>query len=292
MFKQSYLKDDVEKIDSHQHFWQLTRGDYQWLTPELTLLYRDYLPEDLSQELISTNVSETIVVQASNTEAETQYLLNIADKTPFVAGVVGWVDMESSTALSSLEKFSQNPYFKGIRPMLQDIDDESWILQDKFNPIFEFLVINNLSFDALVKEIHLTNIQTLAKKHPSLKIVINHCAKPQIDKLPSAHWKVQMSGFEALENVSVKLSGLLTESSKNVVTNEQLAPYVTQILSVFGAKRILWGSDWPVLNLNGDYKMWVNLTKELLRDYPIEDEQNIWSNNARNFYNLPLKLKN
>jgi L-fuconolactonase len=288
--KPNLIKGDVAKVDSHQHFWQLIRGDYQWLTPELTLLYRDYLPKDLSQELINTNVGETIVVQASDTEAETQFLLEVADKTDFVAGVVGWVDMESPTALSSLQAFSQNPYFKGIRPMLQDIDDENWVLQDKFNPIFEFLVANNLSFDALIKDQHLTNIQLIAKRYPLLKIVINHCAKPNINKPPSVYWKIQLSAFKTLENVSIKFSGLLTEASQGEVTLKQLSPYFEHIILVFGVKRIMWGSDWPVLKLNGDYTLWLNLTDKLLQKHSLIDQENILARNARNFYSLsPLK---
>lgn len=278
------------KIDCHQHFWQLSRGDYHWLTPELSLLYKDYLPSDLSQAITNSKVNETILVQAAETEAETSFLLELAHKTVFVSGVVGWVDMESPTVLSTLAAFSKDPYFKGIRPMLQDIEDENWILQDRFHSIFEFLVANNLSFDALVKDQHLTNIQHIAKKYPLLKIVINHCAKPNINKPPSVYWKIQLNAFKALDNVFIKFSGLLTEASLGEVTLKQLSPYFEHILSVFGANRIMWGSDWPVLKLNGDYNVWVNLTDKLLQQCSLNEQKKIWADNAQGFYNLsPLR---
>lgn len=284
------LQNDIVKIDSHQHFWLLERGDYSWLTPELATLYKDYLPKDLAAELAKANVKATVVVQASNTEAETKYLLDLAEKTDFIAGVVGWVDMENEAALSSLKAFSQSQYFKGIRPMLQDIDDVNWILQKEFEPIFEFLEANNLCFDALVREHHLANIHLLAQKYPTLKIVINHLAKPNVDKPPSTYWNIQMESFITLENVSIKLSGLMTEASTGQVAPEQLFSYLKEIMSVFGASRIMWGSDWPVLNLNGDYETWVSLTDALLQHCSAEEKHAIWAENARSFYNLSAQL--
>lgn len=286
MLQQNVIKDDITKIDSHQHFWLLARGDYSWLTPELTQLYHDYLPEHLAQALVSTNVNKTIVVQASDTEAETAFLLDLAEKTDFIAGVVGWVDMQSPNVLATLTRFSQNSYFKGIRPMLQDIDEVDWILQDKFAPVFDYLMANHLSFDALVREHQLSNIQVLARKYPALNIVINHCAKPHIDNKPSVYWSQQIEAFKTLENVFIKLSGVVTEASKGQVRVAQLTPYFETIMSVFGSNRIMWGSDWPVLKLNGDYEMWVNLTHSLLAQCSLEEQQNIWANTAQNFYKL------
>jgi L-fuconolactonase len=282
-------KTTIEKVDSHQHFWELSRGFYDWLTPDIQVLYKDYLPECLAEEVARNHVNETILVQASATEVETLFLLEVAEKTDFVAGVVGWIDMESQMALSTLDIFAQNPYFKGIRPMLQDMDDVDWILDNQFVPIFDYLWENNLTFDALVREHHLTTIDLLAKQYPFLKIAINHCAKPNIDMLPSAYWNIQISQFKALNNVSIKLSGLVTEASNNDVNASQISPYFDHIMSVFGSTRIMFGSDWPVLKLNSDYDEWVYLTHSLLRGYPLTEQKNIWANNARIFYNLSPK---
>lgn len=274
------------KIDSHQHFWQLSRNDYPWLTPDLKVLYQDFLPENLTEELSVSNVSETILVQAAESEAETQFLLELANTTEFVSGVVGWVDMESPEVINQLKAFAKNAYFKGIRPMLQDLSDVSWILDDKYSPIFEYLSANHLSFDALIRTQHLSHIYALGKRYPTLKIVINHCAKPDVNaRLPSA-WETQISQFKGVNNVFVKLSGLVTEAANEDVSKEQLAPYFNHILATFGATRIMWGSDWPVLKLNGSYSTWCHLSEALLSECNSNEQQNIWANNARVFYRL------
>jgi L-fuconolactonase len=288
--KQSYkgFKVNISKVDSHQHFWQLSRGDYSWLTPELKVLYRDFLPEQLITELARSNIEKTILVQAANSENETDFMLFIADKTAFIAGVVGWIDMESPTVISRLKSLIQNPYFKGIRPMLQDIDDVNWILKPSFNPIFEFMANNKLTFDALIRDVHLSNIHILAQRHPSLKIVINHCAKPNLSHLPSAFWKNRLVDIAECKNVYIKLSGLLTEAPQGIVLKKMIQPYFDHIIATFGVNRILWGSDWPVIKLNGEYETWVEMTESLLENHSVIDRQKIWSLNAKQFYNLPL----
>lgn len=278
----------IAKVDSHQHFWQLSRGDYSWLTPELKTLYQDFLPENLSAELSKQNVSQTVLVQAADSEAETHFMLELAANTEFVTGVVGWVDMESPLAITQLENLANNVYFKGIRPMLQDIDDVNWILNDSFTPIFELMIEKQLTFDALVKDIHLSNIHTLATRHPALNIVIDHCAKPDLSTTPSDFWKNRLVGIASCKNVSIKFSGLLTEAPQGQVNVEVIQPYFEHIMKVFGPERIMWGSDWPVIKLNGDYDTWASLTTTLLSQYSFEDKAKIWAGNARKFYRLPL----
>lgn len=276
----------LTKVDSHQHFWQLSRADYSWLTPELTVLYKDFLPEQLAPELAKNGVNQTILVQAADSEAETHFLLELANNTDFIAGVVGWVDMEDSLAITNLANLAKNSYFKGIRPMLQDIEDVDWILREEFTPIFEFMAEHKLTFDALIKDIHLANIQTLACRHPSLAIVIDHCAKPDLSKDPSENWKSKLANIAAYENVCIKLSGLVTEAPQGPVSIKTVQPYFEHIMAVFGADRIMWGSDWPVIKLNGDYDTWASLTNSLLKSYSFEDKHKILADNARNFYHL------
>jgi len=282
------INKDILKVDSHQHFWQLSRGDYDWLTPKLRKLYQNYLPEQLIIELASSNVEKTILVQAAESENETDFMLLIAEKTSFVEGVVGWIDMESPTVISKLESLVQNPYFKGIRPMLQDIDDVNWVLNPNFNPIFEFMAKNKLTFDALIRDVHLSNIHILAQRHPTLKIVINHCAKPDISKLPSYFWKNRLVNIAECKNVNIKFSGLLTEAPQGAVLKEIIQPYFDHVMTTFGVNRILWGSDWPVIKLNGEYETWVEMTESLLKTYSVEDKRKVWSLNAKQFYNLPI----
>lgn len=280
------IKESIAKVDSHQHFWQLSRGDYSWITPELGILYQDFLPEQLAPELSEHSVSQTILVQATDTEAETHFLLELANNTEFVAGVVGWVDMEEPLAIAKLERLVKNPYFKGIRPMLQDIDDVDWILKDEFTLVFEFMTENQLIFDALVKDVHLSNIHTLACRHPTLNIVIDHCAKPDLSKRPSDFWKEKLANLGECKNVFIKFSGLLTEAPQGQVNIDITQPYFDYIMNVFGPSKIMWGSDWPVIKLNGDYETWVLITQLLLSHCSLEDKRKIWADNARHFYRL------
>lgn len=276
----------VVKVDCHQHFWQLSRNDYDWLTPDLPILYKDQLPNDLLVELTDHEVNQTVLIQAAANEKETTFLLEIANQTSYVCGVVGWVDLESSKAIETLHSFNANHYFKGIRPMLQDIDDIDWILKEEFTGVFQFLAKNNLTFDALINDIHLPNIHKLALKYPTLKIVIDHCAKPDLAHLPSANWKQNISNVASCNNVVIKLSGLLTEAPEGAVSVNVLQAYFDHILAAFGSSRILWGSDWPVVNLNGNYGLWVSLTDSLLQKCSIEDKRKIWGSNAQVFYQL------
>jgi len=280
-------KKDMTKVDSHQHFWQLSRGDYHWLTPELKVLYKDFLPEKLAVELSPNKVKQTILVQAAESEKETQFLLELAKNTEFVAGIVGWVDLENSLAIDKLTALAKNAYFKGIRPMLQEIDDVNWILNEEFTPIFTFMAENQLTFDALIKDVHLSNIYILACRHPTLNIVIDHCAKPDLSKPPTEFWKSRLANVAECHNVFIKLSGLLTEAPQGQVNVDVIHPYFDHIIAVFGPSRIMWGSDWPVIKLNGDYDTWVSLTKSLLKNHSFDDKCKIWADNARNFYRLP-----
>lgn len=284
--KNTLIKTAIDRVDSHQHFWPLSRGDYSWLTPELTLLYKDFLPEQLAPALSANDVQQTILVQATDTEEKTQFLLELANNNALVAGVVGWIDMEDVSAISKLTSLAQNSYLKGIRPMLQDIEDVNWILRDEFTLIFEFMANNQLTFDALIKEVHIDNILTLACRHPTLKIVIDHCAKPGLSKAPSDYWKSKLANVASCNNVFIKLSGLLTEAPQGKVNSEALTPYFEHIMHVFGPDRIMWGSDWPVITVNGDYDTWISLTKSLLQNHSFENKGEIWADNAQNFYRL------
>ncbi|MFN3238369.1 MAG: amidohydrolase family protein [Pseudomonadales bacterium] len=272
-------------VDCHQHFWQLSRGDYAWLTSDLTTLYRDFLPEDLRPLIASNNVHKTIVVQAAPTDAETDFLLELAAATNFIAGVVGWVDMTAANAPERIKSLAQNPWFKGIRPMLQDIEDVNWMLRPELAPAFETLQKLDLSFDALVMPRHLENLLVLLQRYPGLRCVINHGAKPDISSDAWQPWAQQMSAIARETGAHCKLSGLLTEAGDDA-SAESLQPYMAHLLDVFGAARLMWGSDWPVLNLAGDYQTWINMAQEFLRDAAPAHEAEIMAGNATNFYRI------
>jgi len=272
-------------IDSHQHFWQLSRGDYTWLTPELELLYKDFLPDDLTPLLDKAQVNKTVLVQAAESTAETEFMLKIATETEFVAGVVGWVDMASEQALSQLEIFSKSHYFKGIRPMIKDIEDVQWMLKDELAPVFEYLIANNLTFDALVMPGHLDALYTLLKRYPDLRVVIDHGAKPGIANNTSPQWFDKIALIAQETSAFCKLSGLVTEARINP-SFEQLAPYMEHLLLCFGAERLMWGSDWPVVNLSSGYIPWMKQVETFVEPLTVIEQQSIWRKTAQSFYGL------
>ncbi|MEZ9230840.1 amidohydrolase [Vibrio amylolyticus] len=250
-------------IDSHQHFWTLNRSDYGWLTSDLTALYRDFSPQDLIKELEPLPITHSICVQAAPTVEETRYLLNLADSQSNVIGVVGWIDFESDTAIPSLEVLLTNPKFIGVRPMIQDIEDEEWILSPQFSSVFNALIEHQLTFDTLVFPRHLKHIIHIANTYPNLTIVLNHSAKPNIAQEKFSSWANDISALAQYPNVFCKISGLVTEANPDW-TADDLAPYIEHVTSSFGYDRILWGSDWPVCLLVSSYEQWYQASQSIL----------------------------
>ncbi len=274
------------RIDGHQHFWTTQRHDYGWLTPDLEALYRDFVPEDLQPLLDQAGVDHTVLVQAAATTDETRYLLEIAEGHSMVAGVVGWVDMDSPTeAIEALEKFVQHPKFVGIRPMIQEIEDPTWIDRPELKIVFEALVQSNVCFDALVRSVHLPFLLNCLNRHPDLRVVIDHGAKPNI---AAGEWEPWADGIAAIANQTsayCKVSGLITEADSSQ-TYDDVMPYLDHLLEGFGSERLIWGSDWPILNLAGDYDGWYAASIERLSQLAVQDQEDILGGNAIQFYGL------
>lgn len=270
-------------IDSHQHFWRISRGDYGWLTPALEPIFRDFMPGDLAPLARAADVVATIAVQAAPTEAETEFLLSLAEEEPSIAGVVGWTDFALPVAASRIAAMAENPLLVGLRPMIHDIADPDWMLSCAVSNGLAAMVASGVVFDALVRPEHLSRLTVLADRHPGLTIVIDHCAKPRIGKGLMEPWAADMSALAQRQNVAVKLSGLVTEAGAGWTVGD-LAPYVRHVLAIFGAERVLWGSDWPVLNLASDYAGWMSATETLLRDLPADHRDAVMGGNARRIY--------
>ncbi len=275
----------THRVDSHHHFWRRDRGDYDWLTPDLTDIYDDFLPEQLRPILQQAKIEKTILVQAAETDAETNYLLAIAEQTDFVSGVVAWVDMESKSVESRLTALTKNPYFKSIRPMIQDMADEHWMLQPSLNKTFSALINMKLSFDALVKPQHLKTLHKLLLRHPELSVVIDHGAKPQIASGQFQDWAQQISLIANDTQALCKISGLITEAGKRENYNA-LEPYLDHLLNCFGADRLMWGSDWPVVNMASDYSSWLSFCEHYLSRLSPSEQDAIWSKTATRFYRI------
>ncbi|GAC16901.1 amidohydrolase family protein [Aliiglaciecola lipolytica] len=276
---------NTQRIDSHQHFWLLSRGDYQWLTPQLDTLYRDYLPTHLIDLMHQANVHKTIVVQAADSVAETHYMLELAGQHDFIAGVVGWIDMLADEAVPQLQQLAGNAKFKGIRPMLQDIEDPAWILNKKLDPVFKALIANGLRFDALVKPVHLPYLVTLLERYPELKVVINHGAKPDIASGDTTLWYQSIRTISEFKNVYCKLSGLITEAGEHT-EYKRISPFMQHLYDCFGASHLMYGSDWPVLNLAADYLTWSAYVERFIQDFDSTEQQAIWHDSAAKFYDI------
>lgn len=271
------------QIDSHQHFWRVARGEYHWMSPDLAALYRDYGPDDLAPLIARHGIERTILVQAAQTLAETRFLLAIADATPFVAGVVGWAEFTDPDAPATIAELAEHPLLVGLRPMVQDIPDDDWLVRPDLAPAFRALVEHDLVFDALVFPRHLSRLLVVADRHPDCTIVVDHGAKPAIRERSLDPWRADMAAIAARPNTWCKLSGLVTEAGPDWRT-EDLRAYVDHLLAVFGPERLLWGSDWPVANLAGGYDRWREATAALLATLPEADRAAVLGGNAERVY--------
>jgi len=277
----------VKRIDSHQHFWSLSRGDYAWLTPDLAALYRDYGPSDLAPFLAAHGICGTVLVQAAQTDAETQFLLDVAGATHWVKGVVGWVDMAAPDAPERIARLSRQAALKGLRPMLQDMDDDDFILRGDVQPALVAMADCGLRLDALVRPRHLPRLTALRRRFADLPIVIDHAAKPDIAGGALARWRADLMAVAADGLTCCKVSGLVTEAGAGW-TVEALRPVVDTILEVFGPDRVMWGSDWPVVTLAVGYGEWVATTEILLSGLDAAGRSAVLGGTAIRFYGLEV----
>lgn len=271
------------RIDAHQHFWSLARGDYGWLAPALGPIYRDFGPADLALLLAAHRIEHTILVQAAPTEAETAYLLEIAAKTPFVAGVVGWTDFDAPDVAERIATLAADPLLVGLRPMVQDIADDNWLARPELAPAFEAMIANGLVFDALLKPRHIPATLTVLERHPELACVIDHGAKPDLVSGDLTAWRDGMSALAQHPRLTCKLSGLVTEAGPDW-TLETLQPVVTHLLATFGPDRLIFGSDWPVVTLRASYAQWFEAAETLLANPTEAQRIAVFGGNARKLY--------
>ncbi len=281
----------MQVIDAHCHFWRLSRGDYGWLSGEggpLAPIRRDFLPADYPQghDRDYPAATRLIVVQAAPTLAETDFLLALASRQPRIAGVVGWVDLSAPEAEQQLRHRAANPHFKGVRPMLQDIADTDWLGRHARPDALAALQDLGLRLDALVTARHLPRLAGFARQHEGLPLVIDHAAKPQ-PGLPD-DWAAGLRDLAAIPHVHCKLSGLLTEFSAGDLADPLpvLRDILARLLDWFGAERLIWGSDWPVLTLAASYDEWRGLTDALLSGLRPDERAAILHGNAARFYGI------
>ncbi|WP_201864072.1 amidohydrolase family protein [Microvirga soli] len=274
----------IPYIDSHIHVWRLSRGDYGWLTPDLAYIYRDFTIDDVRSSWEQAGIDYAILVQAAPTLEETRYLLSIAESEPKVKGVVGWIDMLVPDAIDELERLASNKLLRGIRPMLQDIPDDDWMLKAELTPVYRALVDLDLRFDGLVLPQHLPNLLRLIERHPDLKVVIDHGAKPPIGA-DLGSWHRDLAQLAKIPHVHCKFSGLVTEC-KDQASEAALEPVTQTLLTLFGPERLMFGSDWPVCTLRSTYLQWWQWAQDLTVHLSLDQKSDLFGGTAQRFYGL------
>jgi L-fuconolactonase len=268
-------------VDAHQHFWQVGRFDYPWMTSDLGVLYRDYLPSDLEPILREKSVSETVLVQASNSVAESRWLLQLADENEFIAGVVGWVDLKGADIDDQLTELTAHPKFKGVRHLVESEPEDDWLIQPAVISGLQRLAAHGVTYDLLVHTKHLRHARTVAERCPELRLVIDHLAKPPIAKHGFAEWAREFKPLAEYPNMYCKLSGLVTEANWSSWATDDLRPYVEYALELFGPRRLMFGSDHPVCLLAASYARVLESFQTIVGD---DNSDLIFRENARRFY--------
>jgi L-fuconolactonase len=272
------------RVDSHQHFWQWSKG---WFSRPEPILSRDYLPEDLAPILKAQGIDKTIVVQTSPTVAETDFLLELGETAGFIGGVVGWLDMEAPEFPNALEWYCRKRYFVAVRPMLQCLPEDDWILRPRVMESLAVIAHAGVPFDFLTLTEHLPYVLKVLDRIPNLRAVMDHVSKPEIKAGRMQPWQDLMSEVARHPNVYCKLSGMVTEADPQNWTLEQLRPYADHVLEHFGAKRVMFGSDWPVCLLAASYEEVLDTARTLVTGaLGAAAEQAVFGGNAASFYRL------
>ena len=273
-------------VDAHIHVWQLSKGWYTALEPHMTILLKDYLPQDLAPLLAAAGVDQIVVVEAAETVEETHFVFSLAKKHPFIGGVVGWIDLASPDVADTLKSLKKNPLYKGARPLHDDNKKIQW-MYDQANDIgFRALADQGLSFDALVQDYReLPAIISVAERFPDLSMILNHVGKPDIASDVFASWAADIERLAKHPQVVCKFSGLPNQG-KTGWTVKGLRPYADHIVSCFGPDRLMWGSDWPPARLTVEYQRWWEVAHELLAGLPSADQEKIFGRNATRIYRL------
>ncbi|MBP6686997.1 MAG: amidohydrolase family protein [Lacibacter sp.] len=272
-------------IDTHQHFWKYDPVNYSWINDHMQVIRRDFLPGDLAVVINEHKLQGTIAVQADQTEAETDWLLQLATKNDFIQGVVGWVDLRSGNIEERLQHYQQFNKLKGFRHVLQG-EEPSFMLQKGFLNGISKLQQFNFTYDILIFPQHLAAALELVQQFPEQKFVIDHVAKPYIKDGKIDEWKTGMEKLAQHQNIYCKISGMVTEADWKNWTADQLKPYLDVVVNSFGIDRIMYGSDWPVCLVASSYKRWLQTVKDYFASCSEEEQEKVFSCNAINFYNL------
>jgi L-fuconolactonase len=273
------------RIDSHQHFWKYNSEDYPWISDAHAVIKRDFLPEDLSPLLKAANLNGCVAVQAMQQLRETDFLLQLAESDSSIVGVVGWVPFCDANVEAHIERYAENSKAAGFRHIIQDEPDDQFMLRSDFNDGIRLLTRYELCYDLLIFERHLPQSIAFVDKHPQLSIIVGHIGKPRIRKNEFDHnWAKNIRQLAKRDQVSCKLSGLVTEVRDAKWNTELLQPYFDTVLEAFGPKRLLFGSDWPVCLLRSEYDQWLQSVTSMIAPLSVSEQEAIMGGNAARIY--------
>jgi L-fuconolactonase len=272
-------------IDAHQHFWIFNQREYDWIDEAMSSIRRDFLPADLKPQLHTNGFQGSVLIQVRQMLEETRWLLELAEKNPFILGVVGWVDLRSPQLRADLESFAGNPKLVGIRHIVQSEPDD-FLLQPDFLRGFSILEEFDLAYDILIYPKHLPKAVEFVRRLPRQRFVLDHLAKPPIKSGAVDVWARGMRGLASFPNVFAKVSGLVTEADWQTWKPEDIRPYLDVAFECFGPSRLMIGSDWPVCTVTASYSRVVNLAKDYLAGYAAADREAVLGGNAAKFWRL------
>ncbi|HTQ38857.1 MAG TPA: amidohydrolase family protein [Pirellulales bacterium] len=275
-------------VDAHQHFWDLGRFSYPWMTANMQTVRRNFLPADLRPVLNRVGVDRTVFVQSLHSLEETEWALQLATENPWIAGVVGWLDLKSPDLERHIDRFSDQVKLVGVRHIVHDESDERWLLDECVVRGLKVLARCGLKYDLLLRPQHLKYIPQLAHRVPGLQMVVDHLAKPLIGRGEFEPWQTDLAAVARVPDIYCKLSGMITEADHQRWSAEELFPYVDIVLDLFGPQRLMFGSDWPMCRLAGEYSEVLAAAHQALWSLSADERSDIFGKTASRFYRLQL----
>lgn len=272
-------------IDSHVHFWKFDPIKEAWITEDMTAIHRDFLPNDFAVYLKENNVDGCIAVQADQSDEETAFLVSLAKENPFIKGVVGWVDLTSDNIEELLENYQSEKLIKGFRHIAEG-EELGFLLQNNVLNGISKLHLFNYTFDILLKQDQLSDAVKLSEKLPDQPFILDHCGKPDLKTNDLKYWKSNISELAKNPNIYCKISGLLTQGNWNLIDEKSIFEILDFVFSQFGIRRVVFGSDWPVMLLGGNYALWIELISKYVSPFSREEQELFFSGNAVEFYKL------
>ncbi|MGB0371976.1 MAG: amidohydrolase family protein [Opitutales bacterium] len=271
------------KIDAHNHFWRYNAEEYDWIDDEMSAIRRDFLPADLQEELRGSGIQGTVSVQARMNLEETEWLLELSQNNKFIKGIVGWLPIADTSFPDYLDRYASNTKLKGIRHVVQG-QPKGFLGNPAFNQGIRKLTDRDLVYDILIFENQLQETIQFVDRHPNQRFVLDHIAKPRIRDNAISPWDKNIQELAARENVSCKLSGMVTEADYHSWNEDQLHPYIDICLEAFGANRLMFGSDWPVCLVATPYPKWVNLIETYISPLTQKEQSRIMGGTAIEVY--------